>query len=631
MLLSKDRTRVCETGNQLPLTFAKLLKYQASRRPSFPAFRSKKLGIWKTWTWEESYESVKNYAIGFMELGIQRGESVVVACECDPSSYWVLLALNSIGAIPALIHSESNSDELAVYFRKIKPRVAIVQGQEQVDKIASSIIVEALSHIVFVEPQGLSEYEDKRLVDLASIASLCHKNHEDQNEDIFDREIDRGVPAEIAAILFTQGTCEAPKGVLVSNVSCLSVAARTVAQDKLQDVEEVVSAVSPAWIGDLYLHFAQALIAGFCISCPESHETLLDDLREIGPTYFAAPARLYIGLYRRVRAAVSDAGPLGKSLCSYFLTRGAEDRDTNKRGSVASKRVARAIGEAVIFGPLKNLLGLSKVKVAYVVGEALPAEISNFYRTLGIEVRVMYAASEGVVGQIETLNFRLADDGQVLFAHAHGSVSYLGGRSPILRIDGADYLASGDFGVSVESGRLTIIDRVENRCRLSSGHTFFPRELEPLLEEIPYVKQGVVIGHDRPYVAALLIADQEMVTRWAKGKAISFASFIELSQHPEVKRLIARELDAINQRLSRDSRTTALQIKAFTLLGKDFDVDEGELTRGYKIRRHQVAKRHAKAIDDMYDETTFTSTWAAAAALPVSFTREGVACDGGTA
>jgi long-chain acyl-CoA synthetase len=604
-------------------TFAKLMRGHAQVRPDRPAIRHKDLGIWRTWTWAEAYAQVRALAQGLRLLGLEEGERIAVVGANRPRLYWTITAAQALGAIPAPVYADSVADELAAVLGLAEVVMAVAQDQEQVDKLLSiAKRLPRLAHILYDEERGLSDYGDPRLRPIAAVIAAGEKALADvQIAAALDATIENGNGGAASIILFTSGTTGRPKGVVLSGERCVAAARDTVAFDRLTDRDEVLAYLPLAWVGDHYLNYAQAMVAGFCMACLESTETAQEDLREIGPTFHFAPPRGFEALLARVMIRMEDAGAIKRWLFRHFLgvARKWGERIINRQPIPIWARLHYGLGEILIYGPLKNALGFSRIRIAYAAGEAIGADVFAFYRSLGVNLKQLYGQTEAFLyvtaqadGAVRAdavgpaaphVDLRIAEDGEVQFRSPGMFVGYF--RDPertaeALTEDG--YVKTGDAGLIGSDGQLKIIDRAKDVGRLASGQLFAPKYIENKLKFFPNIKEAVAFGHGRDFVVAMLNIELASVGGWAERNDVLYASYQELAAHPRVYEMIERHVDEVNQALAREPAMAGAQIRRFLILPKELDADDGELTRTQKVRRVFIADRYAPLVAGLFSD-----------------------------
>jgi long-chain acyl-CoA synthetase len=607
-----------------PDTFAKLLVRNAVRFAGRPAMRHKDFGIWHTWTWAQLLDEVRAYAAGLSRLGVVRGDRIAVIGANRPKLYWSIMAAQMLGAIPVPVYGDAVADELAFVLAHAEVRFAAVQDQEQVDKLlAVSDRLPTIAHVLYDEPRGLRDYDHARL---HAIDRMIQEGRAALTADAalgrwLDDEIAAGSGADVSIILYTSGTTGASKGVMLSAAGCIAAASDTVAFDRLKETDEAVAYLPLAWVGDHYLNYAQGLVAGFCMACPESNETALADIREIGPTFFFAPPRVFEQLLTRVTIRMEDAGRIKRTLFAYFIAvaRRYGEKLLNRQPVPLRGRILYAIGKVAIYAPLMNALGLSRVRVAYTAGEAIGPELFSFYRSLGLNLKQLYGQTEAFLyvtaqpdGQIYSdtvgpaaphVALRIAESGEVQFRSPGMFTGYFRDEAKTheaLTPDG--YVRTGDAGfLDPATGHLKIIDRAKDVGRLADGSLFAPKYIENKLKFFPNIKEVVAFGDGRPFAAVMLNIDLAAVGDWAERNAIVYGSYQELAGHPRVYDLLAQHVDEVNRALAAETVMAGAQIRRFLILHKELDADDGEVTRTQKVRRSFVAERYAPLVTALYD------------------------------
>ena len=602
-------------------TFAKLLRAHATLRGARPAFRHKDLGLWRTWTWAEVFDETRAIAQGLIGLGLKRGEMIAIVGANRPRLYWSITAAQMIGAVPVPVYADAVADEIAAVLEHSEATVIIAQDQEQVDKILSvRDRLPKLAHLLYDEPRGLNEYVEHGLEALSAVAAKGRAALADPvHSSDLDRRIDGGEGSDPSVILYTSGTTGRSKGVVLSGERSICAARCTVAFDRLTDRDEALAYLPLAWVGDHYLNYAQGYVAGFCIACPESAETAADDLREIGPTYHFAPPRVFEALLTRVQIRMEDAGALKRWLFRAFMGVAGRwgEKIANGEPVPLSARLAYRLGDLLIYTPLKNALGLSRVRVAYTAGEAIGADLFAFYRSIGLNLKQLYGQTEAflfVTAQTDRavrsdavgppapdVELRIVDSGEVQFKSPGMFVGYFredDKTRETMTDDG--YVRTGDAGFIDPDGQLKIIDRAKDVGRLRDGQLFAPKYIENKLKFFPEIREAVAIGDDRDFVAAIINIELASVANWAERHAIAYASYQELAANPRVYAMIEKRVDAVNRALSLEPVMAGAQIKRFLILPKELDPDDGELTRTQKVRRGVIADRYASLIKGMY-------------------------------
>lgn len=605
-------------------TFPKLLIRNAGNFGNRPAMRHKDLGIWQTWTWAQVLDNVRAYAAGLHRLGLKRGDTIAIVGANRPKLYWSVTAAQALGAVPVPVYADAVADELAFVLAHAEVRFAAVEDQEQVDKILSvSDRLPKLEKLLYDQPKGLRDYEHGNL---HAIDDIIADGRKALAEDAklaawLDAEIAAGKGSDTSIILYTSGTTGQSKGVVLSAEGCIRAGSDTVAFDKLNERDETLAYLPLAWVGDHYLNYVQGLISAFCMSCPESGDTVMADLREIGPTFFFAPPRTFEQMLTRVMIRMEDASFLKRKLFHYFIgvARRYGEAILNKQPVPFFGRLLYGLGNVLVYGPLKNVLGLSKVRIAYTAGEAIGPDLFSFYRALGMNLKQLYGQTEAFLyltaqpdGQIyadtvgavlPNVELRIADNGEVQFKSPGMFVSYFKDDAKTRETMTPDgYVKTGDAGFfDAKSGQLKIIDRAKDVGRLKDGTLFPPKYIENKLKFYPNIREAVAYGDGRDFVAVMINIDLAAVGSWAERNNVIYGSYQELAGHPLVYDMIQRNIEEMNRSLAEDKVTAGAQVRRFLILHKELDADDGEVTRTMKVRRGFVAERYASLIAALYD------------------------------
>ncbi|MCX7327851.1 MAG: AMP-binding protein [Hyphomicrobiales bacterium] len=606
-------------------TFPKLLRRNAASRGSRTAFRHKDLGIWQSWTWAEVYEIVRAYAVGMKSLGLVRGDKVAIVGANRPKLYWSMMAAQMLGAVPVPVYSDAIADELAYVLDHAEVRFATVQDQEQVDKLLSvSERVPRLKTMLYDWGRGLRDYDHTHLHPIEAVIAQGRARLS-EGPDVgaaLDAEIDSGAGDDLSIILYTSGTTGRSKGVMLTAGRSIAAATDTVAFDHLSDQDEVLAYLPLAWVGDHYLNFAQGLVAGFCTACPESADTAQADLKEIGPTFYFAPPRVFENLLTRVMIRMEDAGSLKRRMFHHYIAVAKQwgEKILNGQEVPLSARLSYGLGNLLVYAPLKNALGFSKVRTAYTAGEAIGPELFSFYRSLGMNLKQLYGQTEAFLyvtaqpdGQIRAdtvgpatpnVEIRIEDGtGEVLYKSPGQFVGYFKDAEKTAETMTPDgFVRTGDAGFfEVGTGHLKIIDRAKDVSKLKSGDLFAPKYIENRLKFYPNIKEVVAFGQGEDFVTVFINIDLTAVGNWAERNNVVYGSYQELAGHPDVYSIIAAHVDAVNAQLAAEPAMAAAQVRRFLILHKELDADDGELTRTQKVRRGFVGERYAPLVKALYD------------------------------
>ena len=602
-------------------TFPKLLARNARRFGDRPACREKEFGIWQVWTWAEAERQILDLAAGLHALGLKPGDHVAVIGRNRPALYWAITAAQCCGAVPVPLYQDAVAEEMAFVLDHCGARFVIAGDQEQVDKVLEiQGRLHALERMIYLDPRGLRGYDHRHLHAYADVQAAGRAAPEAVHADIRARVACQSAE-DVCVMLYTSGTTGKPKGVVLSNRNILATAQASCAFDKLTEAENVLAYLPMAWVGDFIFSMGQAYWAGFCVNCPESAATMQSDMREIGPTYFFAPPRFFEGLLTNVMIRMEDASRAKRAMFRHYMDLARRVGPAILDGAPVSSadRLAYRLGEALVYAPLKNALGLSRVRVGYTAGEAIGPEIFAFYRSLGINLKQLYGQTEASVfitqhpdGEVRAdtvgvpspgVEIRIAPSGEVFYRSRGTFVEYYKNpESTASTKDAEGWVATGDAGfLEPESGHLRIIDRAKDVGRMADGRLFAPKYVENKLKFFPAILEAVVFGDKRAMATAFVNIDLAAVGAWAERNDIAYASYQELAQHPKVTEMIAGHVEAVNRALAEDPMLSGCQIHRFLILHKELDADDGELTRTRKVRRRIIEEKYADLIAALYD------------------------------
>jgi long-chain acyl-CoA synthetase len=607
-------------------TFPKILMRNAQVFGDRTAFREKDFGIWQSWTWSEVCEEIRAFSIGLKSLGLKAGDKIAIVGANRPRLYWAMVAAQALGAVPVPVYSDSVAEEMAFVLGHAEVTFAVVEDQEQVDKLLSMADeVKSLTEIIYDEVRGLRDYDHTHLHGYSSVQEK-------------GRELLAATPSlaaeweagfcdakgsDIAVMLYTSGTTGRPKGVMLSFDNLVISARNGNKFDRLDETEEVLAYLPMAWIGDHVFSLAQAFTAAYCVNCPESMDTIDVDRLEIAPTYFFAPPRVFENMLTRIMVRMEDAGKTKRAIFDYFMevARKVGEKILNGETVGLKDRMLYALGEFCVYGPLKNRMGLTRMKVGYTAGEAIGPEIFRFFRSLGLNLKQLYGQTEASVyitlqpdGEIygdtvgkpaPDVELKIADSGEVMYRSPGVFVGYFKNDEATASTKTPDgWVHTGDAGIIAENGHLKIIDRAKDVGKLNDGALFAPKYIENKLKFFPNIKEAVAFGHEKDMVGVFINIDLTAVGSWAERNNVNYASYQELAAHPDVYGMIESHVDQVNRDLAREPMMAGAQIKRFLILHKELDADDGELTRTQKVRRSFIAERYGPLIDALYDGST---------------------------
>ena len=604
-------------------TFPQLLLKHAAERPTAPALREKEYGIWQTHSWADLVRLVEQVAAGLHQAGLQRGEHMVVIGANRPRLYATMLAAQSLGAIPVPLYQDAVAAECIFPLNNAEVRFCLVEDQEQVDKLLE--IREQcpqISNIFFDDPRGLRNYAEPGLASLDALIE-AGAAHVAKYPQWFRAEVAKATPDDVAAMFFTSGTTGNPKGVVHTHSTLLDRASAGAEFDKLTSSEEVLAYLPPAWIGQNIFSYAQWLACGYVVNCPESASTVTIDLKEVGPTYYFAPPRIFEGLLTSVMIRMEDAGAIKRKMfhaCMAVAKRvGPALMDGEAVGFM--DRVKYALGNLLVYGPLRNNLGFSRVRVAYTAGEAIGPDLFTFYRSIGINLKQLYGSTETAVFvclqpdnqaradtvgvPIRGVQIKVADNGEILVKSAGLLKEYYKNPKATAEVLTADgWYHTSDAGFLDAHGHLKIIDRVKDVGRIKGGANdgamFAPKYVENKLKFFPHIKEVVALGDGREKVCVMVNIDFDAVGNWAERRNLPYAGYTDLAQKPEVYELIRECIEKVNADLATDALLAGSQVSRFLVLHKELDADDGELTRTNKVRRGFIAEKYAVLVDALY-------------------------------
>nr|WP_096358802.1 AMP-binding protein [Variibacter gotjawalensis] len=605
-------------------TFPKLLLRNAARWGSRPAIRHKDLGIWQAWTWGEALDHVRAFSIGLESLGFKRGDKLAIIGYNRPKLYWGMAAAQALGGVPVPLYADSVADEMAYVLEHSEAEIALVQNQEQVDKVLSiSDRLTRLTTIIYDEPRGLRDYDHSRLKSFEDVEKIGRDilARDPQAAEKWLGTIAQGKGSDLGIMLYTSGTTGRPKGVMLTQDNILISAANGNAFDKLDENEEVIAYLPLAWVGDHIFSYAQSYTAGFCVSCPESPETVVEDRREIGTTYAFAPPRVYENILTLTMVRMQDASKMKLRMFDYFIEHARKygEKILNGESVPLGARLKYWLGNILVYAPLKNRFGLSRVRVGYTAGEAIGPEIFRFFRSLGINLKQLYGQTEASVyitaqpdGEILAdtvgkpnidVDIRIADNGEVQFRSPGVFQGYFKEPEKTAETKTEDgWVRTGDAGfIDPKTGHLKIIDRAKDVGKLANGNLFAPKYIENKLKFYPNIKEAVAFGDARDFVTVMLNIDLTAVGSWAERNNVVYGSYQELANHPLVYQMIEKHVDEVNASLATEPMMAGAQVKRFLILPKELEADDGELTRTQKVRRGFIGERYEPLVTALYN------------------------------
>jgi long-chain acyl-CoA synthetase len=601
-------------------TFPKLLMHHARVRGDRPAIREKHLGIWQTWTWRQFADEVRALAAGLAAEGLRRGGHVALVSDNRPRLYAAMCAVQCLGGVPVPLYQDAVAEEMVFPIQNAEITLAFAEDQEQVDKLLEILPrCPTLRRIYYDEPRGLRQYQQPQLRSYEDLFAAGRS----ADPKLLDAEIAKGAGDEVAGMFFTSGTTAAPKGVVHTHGSLLRPARRAAEMEKLGESDVILAYLPPAWIGQNIFSCAQAFVTGYCICCPESPETVMNDMREIGPTYYFAPPRVLEALLTQVSIRMDDASALKRWLYRRFM--GVAGRVggallDGKRVGIFD-RILYWMGDLLVYAPLRNVLGMSRVRVGYTAGEAIGPDLFKFYRSIGINLKQLYGSTETAVfvciqpnGEVRSdtvgpavpgVELRFSPERELLI-RSEGLFReyYKNPEATRAAKDAEGWFHTGDAGFFDHEGHVRIIDRVKDVGALADGTLFAPKYLENKLKFFPYVKEAVCFGHQRDRVCAFINIDAEAIGNWAEKRNMPYSGYTDLASRDEVYDLVRGCVEQVNADLAAEPEIANSQIHRFLILHKELDADDGELTRTRKVRRGFIAEKYGELVQALYDGRT---------------------------
>ncbi len=604
-------------------TFPHLLLQHAAERPGAAALREKEYGIWQTWTWAEVAQDVRHMACGLAALGLAKGQNLAFISDNRPHLYMGFVAVQSIGAVPIPLYQDAVAQEMCFVMQDADIAFAFAENQEQVDKLLEvRETVPSIQHIIYDDPRGLRKYTEPGLISTEQLKQLGQAWDRD-HPGAWEAMANAVQAEDVSVILYTSGTTGKPKGVCQTHASFIGSARGGVEVDGLNPSDNVISYLPPAWVGDHLFSVAQWLVAGFTINCPESASTINIDLREIGPTYYFAPPRVFEGMLTSVSIRMEDAAKPKQWLFEKCMTLakrvGADILDGKPVGML--DRIKYGLGDLLIYGPLRNVMGLSRIRVAYTAGAAIGPDLFKFFRSIGINLKQLYGQTEtcayvciqkngqvklNTVGQAAPgIELKIADNGEVLVKGVSVLKEYYKRPDATAEvIDENGYFHTGDAGVLDEDGHLRIIDRAKDVGKTNTGAMFAPNYIENKLKFFPHIKEAVCFGNGRDQVCAFINIDYEAVGNWAERQGIPYGGYVDLASKSKVLELVNECIQQVNADLATEAGMSDTQVARFLVLHKELDPDDDELTRTRKVRRNFIAEKYGVLIDALYSSKT---------------------------
>ena len=600
-------------------TFPRLLLSHARVRPTHPAYREKFLGIWQTESWADAAKTVRELAGGLASKGFGRGMTLGIIGDNRPRLYQAMLAAHALGGTAVPLYQDAVATEMTYVLQDAEIGFAFAEDQEQVDKLLEiADQIPALRHIFYLDPRGMRGYDDARLCFIDELLE-AGRSFNQAKPDYFDAQVALGQSSDVSVILYTSGTTGKPKGVCQTHASMIGAGRGACEVDALSPADSVMAYLPMAWVGDFLFSMAQCLASGFTVNCPESRETVSTDMKEIGPTYYFAPPRVYEGLLTSVTIRMEDAGRIKRKMFDYFMgvARQCGSNLLDGKPVRLGQRLLYALGNMFVYGPLRNTLGMSNIRVAYTAGEAIGPDLFRFYRSIGVNLKQLYGQTETCAyvciqrdGEVKYdsvgkpspgVEIRIGDNSEVLVRGVSMMDRYYkNAEATIEAFDADGYFRTGDAGVIDNDGDLRIIDRAKDVSTLANGKVFAPKYIENKLKFFSFIKEAVVFGSERETISAFVNIDLEAVGNWAERRNIAYSGYVDLTGNSAVAELIRGCIEKMNEELSKESMLGHAQISKFLVLHKELDPDDDELTRTRKVRRGFVESKYAPLVNAIY-------------------------------
>ncbi|WP_419798266.1 MAG: long-chain fatty acid--CoA ligase [Terasakiella sp.] len=590
-------------------TFPKILRYNAQNWPNEIAMREKEFGIWNEYTWADYQEEVKLLAVGMHVLGCGKGDTVGLLGKNRPEWVWGEVAAQAIGSMSMGIYEDSLGPEASYLINYAETKVVIAEDEEQVDKLLELEDVTSIKHIVYCDPRGMRKYDDPRLIDhdkLKEIAADALK----KNPKLYDELVDQGKDDDVAILCTTSGTTSNPKLTMLQSGPFLDHSLAYLRADGRLPGDNYVSVLPLPWIMEQVYVVSQALIARVIVNFVEEPETMMADLREIGPSFVLLAPRVWENIAADVRARMMDSTKFKQKMFEWGMKLGIEALDQGRRSKLA---------DFILFRALRDRLGFTNLRSAATGGAAMGPDTFRFFLAMGVPLKQLYGQTEMAgaytihrgddidfdsVGfpfdnaEIKIINPDEEGVGEIVSRNSGMFLGYYKNEEATKEDVRDGWMHTGDAGYfKKENGHLVVIDRIKDLAETSTGIRFSPQFIENKLKFSPFVAEAVILGKDRPYLSAMICIRFSIVSKWAEQNQITFTNYTNLSSLPPIYKAVKKEIERVNETLPE-----AQQIKKFVLLYKELDADDGELTRTRKVRRKVVAEKYADIIDAIYED-----------------------------
>ena len=595
-------------------TLPRLLLRNAREFPTRTAIREKDRGIWQAWTWREYHDHVRDFALGLAALGFARGDRLSVIGDNRPRLYAAQLAALALGGASVPVYQDSIAKELAYVWNHADVSVIVAEDQEQVDKVLMlKDQLPLLKFVIYDDVRGMGAYKHPWLKSFSDVAALGRARAA-KEPAFFEAEIAKGAAEDLALVCYTSGTTGNPKGAMLTHTNGIATARAAAASEDFRPDDDYLAYLPMAWVGDAFYTMIMSLYIGFATNCPESPETVQRDLRELGPSLILAPPRIWENMLTSVQVRAADAGPLKRRVFDYFRKAAEQIEILRAEGKPVSlgRKLQYALGEFFVYGPVRDQLGLRRSRWALTGGAPLGPDTFRFFRAIGINLKQVYGSTEttGLISLQPSaeanpdtagrpcagIEVKIAERGEVLVKGANTFRGYLKNDAATAEvIDGEGWFHTGDAGFIDPRGHLVIIDRAKDVGAMQDGTPFAPQFIENKLKFSPFIREAVAFGNAQPFVTVMVAIDMTTVGNWAERRSLPYTSFADLSQKPEVRRLIGEEIAKANATLPE-----AIRVRRYLLLTKDLDADDAEVTRTRKVRRNYVAEKYANVLAAFY-------------------------------
>jgi long-chain acyl-CoA synthetase len=611
--LDKTQTELLQS-----FTIPQLLRWRVDRTGDKVALREKDFGRWCSYTWNDYYDYVRKSGLGLQKMGLKKDDAIALIGDNIPEMLFTAIGAQAVGGISAAIYQTTMPDEIAQLLDYMNVTMVFCDDQEQVDKIVEiRDRVPQVRHVIYEDPRGMRDYRaDPWFVNIEDVFKLGDTVHA-ENPDLFESLLGEGKADDVCHLCLTSGTTGLSKGTMLTHKNFISMGLQLTDADPLADTDEYVSFLPFAWIGEQMNSFGVAMATGITINFPESVETAMEDLKEIGPHFMFGAPRIYETIRSQIWLKIDESYWLNRKLYNYFIKIGEKAAGYRMTGKPMplGLRLKSWLGHQIIFRPLINQIGLLRLRRAYTGGAALGPELFTFYQAIGVNLKQIYGQTEIVgiaymhrdgdvrpdtVGKpLPNTECKISEEGEILSRSPSVTPGYYKLPDKTEELLAGGWLHSGDAGYIDENGHLVVIDRLADVMHNADGEMFSPMFLENKLKFSPYIKEAVIFGDQRDYVAALINIDPIVVGKWAEDRGISYTTFMDLSAKPEVAKLVTEQVTEINSRAEKDH----FKIKRFAILYKLLDMDDGELTKTGKIRRKFVREKYQNLYDALYDES----------------------------